>query len=604
MFAAIGGLLALVLLLAVGGGVLAARRHASATTAGGAQAVVRVVVKSGSGTGFFVKGPDAAAYVATAYHVVSSGEPILVERTIEAPNALPFVEAYPEADLVAFDAEADLAVIRLRNVRGERFASFALAREPKKDEDVLSYGFPESSLAKRFGMVSKPGKILSVVKFPAYDHRTKSVLRNDAIDGLLVSTEIEPGFSGGPTCNARGEVVGVNVTKDMMHRAQNGAVAVGALRQLLAQVKPAKDERAPTADEVKALLVKLEREYLLQPVDKRMATPEDDLVSTSDMPRVAELVTEIRKLENDATTDPNTKLSGRAVLGVVLLRLPGQPLETYLAPSTQRALASCEARERGLREFFGALVPKSEVAPTEQAARAKCGSLATRPITWDMAALAVQWEGKERTVSVSKVEAVDADRRVYRASVKFGGASHLADVWVAADGGRVRLKLFDNEGKPVGLGASRVATGSAFQGTWRRSEPRTSHDFSRELGRSVDADTDTAETISVAVATNNTVTITHEIRRHVYFKGGTRLACGGSTLDLGIEQTFTGEIEGGTVMALQQKAARPLGADMARCGPLFKYAPDRLTVLKRVDDKLVMVRTDGVAFPETAEFNR
>ena len=256
--------------------------------------------------------------------------------------------------------------------------------------------------------------------------------------------------------------------------------------------------------------------------------------------------------------------------------------------------------------FFGKLVPTSEVAPSEEAARAKCSALATRPITWDMAALAVQWEGKERPVTVSRVEAVDADRHVYKASVKFGGVDHVSDVWVASDGGRLRLKLFDNDGKPAGLGSSRAMPASAFQGTWHRSEPRTARDLSRDLGRPVDADSDMEETLSVSISTQNTVTLTHTIHRHIYLKSA-RLACSGSgssTLDLGIEQTFTGELVDGTVIALQPKPSRPVGPDMARCAALFHYLPDRMAVLKRVDDKLQMVRTDGGNFPEVAELTR
>src|SRR5687768_2794737 len=44
--------------------------------------VVRVVLTTTSGTGFFVAGPDRAAYVVTAHHVVGNGEPIRIERTL------------------------------------------------------------------------------------------------------------------------------------------------------------------------------------------------------------------------------------------------------------------------------------------------------------------------------------------------------------------------------------------------------------------------------------------------------------------------------------------------------------------------------------------
>src|SRR5690348_15168830 len=40
--------------------------------------VVRVVLTSQRGTGFFVAGPDDGAYVITAHHVVGNGEPIRI----------------------------------------------------------------------------------------------------------------------------------------------------------------------------------------------------------------------------------------------------------------------------------------------------------------------------------------------------------------------------------------------------------------------------------------------------------------------------------------------------------------------------------------------
>ena len=170
---------------------------------------------------------------------------------------------------------------------------------PVADEAILSYGFPASSLASRSGMVSKPGKVLSLVKFPVVDRRTGEVLRNDAIDGLLISSEIEPGFSGGPTCNERGEVVGVNVTKDTVHRAQNGAVAVSAVKQLLAQVPARGTVKDPDAGDVSALLARIQTEYLLLPVERRWSAREQDYVSGSDLPRLQELITAVRRLEDD-----------------------------------------------------------------------------------------------------------------------------------------------------------------------------------------------------------------------------------------------------------------------------------------------------------------
>jgi S1-C subfamily serine protease len=589
---------AAVLAVVVAAVALAALRG-SATDASPARGVVQVVLKGQRGTGFFVRGPDELAYVVTAYHVVDSGEPILVERTIDVAAGASYVEAYPDVEVVAFDADEDLAVLRLANVRADHFAMLSLADAPVKDESVLSYGFPDSSLAKAASMMSKPGKVLSLVKFPAYDRKTGTVVRENAVDGLLISAEIEPGFSGGPTCDERGAVVGVNVTKDLVHRGQNGAVSVTAVADLLSRVKPAKDRDAPTAADVKALLARIETEYLLLPIERRSFVRVQDYVSDGDLPRLEELVTEIRKLDNDTVKDPKTQLSGQALLGVALMRLPGRALETYMARSSREALRQCERGDRGLDKFFGPLAPPREaIAPEPPGAH--CDVLAFRPLAWDLTALALQWEGKPRDITVVKVDTVDDDAHVYRASVRLADLDHLVEFWLATDGGRLRLKLFDNTGRPAGLAGTRTVPASALSGTWHRTEPRTARNF----GKDFDADVDTAETLAISIATDNVVSVTHDLRRHIYENRG-RLPCGtGAKIDLGIEQVFTGVLDGGSVVAWRQGSAKPIGADMWSCGRALTYEPDRVTVLKLVGGKLEMYRTDGVAFPEVAEFER
>jgi hypothetical protein len=587
-------------LLAFGIGLLLRK---GVSSKGVAQGIVRVVLPTGSGTGFVVAGPDDLAYVATAYHVVASGEPILIEQTLEGTAGHTFQQAYPDVEVVAFDADADVAIVRLNGVTREHFKTFTLAKAAAADEAVLSYGFPGSSLAHKFGMVSKPGKVLSLVRFPVIDHRSGEVVRSDAISGLLVSVDIEPGFSGGPTLDDKGEVVGVNVTKDLAHRGQNGAVEVSVLRDLLAKVTPAAAQKDPTPAEVQELISKVEKEYLLLPIEKRKTTREDDFVSTSDLPRIGELITTIRRLENDTSRRPDTKISGAAALGIVLARLPGKPLETYTDRSTKKAMADCELREKGLREFFGSLATtKGAGGSAAEEARAKCSELAFRPLVWDLTSLALHWEGQPREVSVSKVETVDPDRHIYRAAVRFAGIDHLVDVWLGGDGGRLRLKLFDAEGEASGLsstGAQAVA-GSAFAGTWRRNDARVAH----TIVRGVDSDWETDETLAVVMAGDGAASLTHQFRRKVFMTGSRRLSCGGSVLSLGIEQSFSGNLDSGTITATRTKDAKALGPDMAHCGEALGYSPDLVWVLKMVGEKLFVYRTGGAEYPEVAEFTR
>ena len=64
-------------------------------------AIVRVVTGDGRGTGFFVQPPRGmdGAYVVTAFHVISSGQPVTIERRLQMADHHVFVEAYPETEL-------------------------------------------------------------------------------------------------------------------------------------------------------------------------------------------------------------------------------------------------------------------------------------------------------------------------------------------------------------------------------------------------------------------------------------------------------------------------------------------------------------------------
>ncbi len=166
-----------------------------------------------------------------------------------------------------------------------------------------------------------------------------------------------------------------------------------------------------------------------------------------------------------------------------------------------------------------------------------------------MTALALQWEGKEREISVVIVDTIDASNHLYRAAVRFGGLDQLVD-------------------------------------------------------KNFQADVETVETIAVSVATDGVVSVTQDLRRRIYENRG-RLPCGtGARIDLGVEQIFSGRLDNGSIVAFRQTDAKPIGADMWQCGRALTYEPDRVSVLKLIDGKLLMYRTNGVEFPETAEFQR
>lgn len=599
----------LVLGAAIGVGVISVAAIALAMRAGGGKAVpvksamVRVSTPSATGAGFFIAGPDGLAYVATANHVIDRGDAVLIERDVELGGNKHFVEAYPETEVVASDPDADLAIVRIKNVTGSRFDRLPLAKEPVKDEKILSYGYPGSSLADRAGLVSKDGKILSLVTFPAYDYRYDRVIRDNAVDGLLISTDIEPGFSGGPTINAAGEVVGVNVTKDPAHVGQNGAVSVVALRKLLATVKRADQHVDLKPENVVAMLERLERECLLLPVDDRTTVRETEFIAASDLPKLRSFVGEIRREErNSGISFSSYQLSGQAALGIYFARLPGKLLEAYRSPTTTSMLADCELKNQRLTTFLGSLnvgALERSLGTTVPASMGSCDDLALRPLAWDLAAATVQWDGTERTYAVTKLDKMDEDGLTYRAQVRISGAANLVEVWIGLDQGEPRLKLFDSKDAVYAVTSPRGAATTAMQGTWVMKRPRVTDAINKE------AEVESEENLSLSITGDRQVSIRHVYTEHYYGAGARPLPfrCNHKTqIEVGQVQSFVGTLDNGVVVGMPEKPAEPVGADAGNC--VTSRPADRLIAVKLVGDQLYLYRTDGLEYPETVQLTR
>ncbi|HEY5920266.1 MAG TPA: trypsin-like peptidase domain-containing protein [Kofleriaceae bacterium] len=595
-------------LIAIGAGVaaLAVGGVAVAMIVGGGKdtsvkdALVRVSTGGNTGTGFLIDGPDQYTYVATANHLVDRGERILVERDVAVSDKKHYVEAYPETEIVATDPDADLAIIRIKNVEAKRFARLPLAKEPVKDAKIFSYGYPGSSLAKKAGLVSKDGKILSIVRFPAYDDRYSRVLRENAVDGLLVSTDIEPGFSGGPTTNEAGEVVGINVTKDRAHVGQNGAVSVAALRDLMKKVKPASAPTEPKSEDIVALLKKVQSEYLLLPIEERSRVREQDFLAASDLPAVRRFVNEIRREERntDNAFIAKLRLSGQAALGMYFARLPGNLLETYRATSTKSAIMSCALANQRLASFFGELDTSKRRNQRSDAAIDTCDALGVRPLAWDLAAATLQWDGKEKEYSVTKIDRMDDDGRIYRASVRISGASNLVELWFGIEQGAPRLKLFDTTENLYAIDSPRTVSKAALQGTWQMKRPRVTDAVDK------DAEVESEEKVSISIGEENRVSILFTTTQK-YFAVSKRssFACSRKgTMEVGLAQSFVGTLENGVVIGTPEKVASPVGADSSYC--TARRLPDQIVAVKLVGDQLFLYRTDGLAYPETVQLTK
>lgn len=125
-------------------------------------------------------------YILTAHHVVSNARRIVVVTPGEfrAP-----------AILISADPEHDLALLKIETV-GLSEAALGYAGAVRLDQEVIAVGFP-------FGL-----REVSVTRGRVAAVRTKGVQRVFQVDAA-----VNPGNSGGPVFNRRGEVIGIVTTK-------------------------------------------------------------------------------------------------------------------------------------------------------------------------------------------------------------------------------------------------------------------------------------------------------------------------------------------------------------------------------------------------------
>jgi len=548
-------------------------------------AIVRVVTGDGRGTGFFVQPPKGmdGAYVVTAFHVIASGQPVTIERRLQMAEHHVFVEAYPETELAAFDAEADLAVLHIKDVPQKRFEVLRLAEQPAKNEAVISAGFPPSGVAHRAELSTRPGRIDQLVKFDATDPVMGKVIAANKIEGLLVDTNLEPGFSGGPTVNLAGEVVGVNVLKDNIHRGQDGAVSVVVLRDLLQKIK---SYTPPTTQDAEALLKRIQEELMMLPVDDRAGVTSTEFISHAEMPQLRAFIREMRSMEGDnrAREVGKARLANNAVLGILLARLPGKSLETYQASSTRDRVSGCEDRSRGIERFLGSLgVDGSQRSDTD------CLGFALRPLAWDLTASTIEWEGAVRDYKVMKLDAIDEESRIFQASVRIPNVSNLLPIHMVWEAGALRLKLFDKNGRLYALEGARSATARDFEGTWgtaqqRRPEPGTDG-----------VEMEKSEKVTVTISGTDTVNVVHQFLWARYASKGAFRCNMEKTITTKVAQALSGHLHNGIVTGGSDKFEYTSNG----CDPCkLCYTQDRLFVLKRYGERLLFYRTDGSKEPE------
>ncbi len=135
---------------------------------------------------------DERGYILTNEHVVDKAQSITV--------TLPSKIEYP-AEIIGTDKQTDLAVIQVKTEENLFVPQLGNSDEVKVGEWVIAVGNPYGfDRTVSFGIVSGKGRV-----FPNLPIETQLI--NDFIQ---TDAAIDPGSSGGPLVNLKGEVVGIN----------------------------------------------------------------------------------------------------------------------------------------------------------------------------------------------------------------------------------------------------------------------------------------------------------------------------------------------------------------------------------------------------------
>lgn len=149
-----------------------------------------------SGSGFFISDDGQ---ILTNDHVVGNANQVSV--VLRDGRELP-------ARLVGRDPATDLAVLKVAG-RDHPHVTFATAVEPEVGEEVIAIGNPFGlGTTATHGIVSAAGRNIG----------------SPYVDFVQLDAPINQGNSGGPTFNARGEVIGVNTA---IFSPTGGSVGVG-----------------------------------------------------------------------------------------------------------------------------------------------------------------------------------------------------------------------------------------------------------------------------------------------------------------------------------------------------------------------------------------
>ena len=184
-------------------------------------ATVTVYCGSGAGSGWGIAlGDDPSTTeddkypyeIITNFHVIEeclNGEEILVTRGADDPGFKAYLYSYDNSAYVKSDGWGDLAIL----ITDTEIQTLDTATAPPTaGEWAMAAGNPGSSLVDSLD-----------------GHLTFGRISNFMPGSSLIVTDaaLNPGNSGGPLINSRGEVFGTNTWKDVSENSENIAYAIG-----------------------------------------------------------------------------------------------------------------------------------------------------------------------------------------------------------------------------------------------------------------------------------------------------------------------------------------------------------------------------------------
>ena len=153
--------------------------------------------------------------IATNYHVI---EAILNEGALGGAKLVGKDEVYAIEDIVSFDKEKDLAIIKVREVKGTGIDVPALRLG---DSDAVQIGDKVYVAGNPEGLEG------------TFSDGIISAIRGNSTDKIFQMTApISPGSSGGPVLNNSGKVIGISVGGMEHGQNLNFAIPVNYLKQL------------------------------------------------------------------------------------------------------------------------------------------------------------------------------------------------------------------------------------------------------------------------------------------------------------------------------------------------------------------------------------